>query len=235
MNVVIIPFMDGTMRTPIFHLQNVLDAFKKKKVLTKDELLKVTGCSNMTAWRLLSQHGYFTSYNDNAIYFTIEGIPKFDEHGLWNHGKARFSKRGPLTETIVGLVQESPDGLTAAQLQQLLKLENVKPTLTRLFQKDSLARENIHGRFIYFALSDAAGKKQRKQRKKAIQRESAKRQLPPLEQIIALLVEIIRKPQNSPRQWARQLSRKGVRIGVTDIQTVLDHYQIDPKKGLLKS
>jgi hypothetical protein len=133
--------MDGAMRTPIFHLQHILDAFKRKKVLTKEELLKVTGCSTMTAWRLLSQHGYYTSYNDNARHYTIAGIPKFDEHGLWIYRKARFSKWGSLTKTIIGLVQESPAGLTAEQLQQVLKLKNVKPHLTRLIEKKSLARE----------------------------------------------------------------------------------------------
>ena len=118
------------MRTPIFRLQHILDAFKRKKVLTKEELLKVTGCSTMTAWRLLSQHGYYTSYNDNARHYTIAGIPQFDEHGLWIYRKARFSKWGALTKTIIGLVQESPAGLTAEQLQQVLKLKNVKPHLT---------------------------------------------------------------------------------------------------------
>jgi len=227
--------MDGAVRTPIFHLQNFLDAFERKKVLTKDELLKVTGCSTMTAWRLLSQHGYFTSYNDNARHYTIEGIPRFDEHGLWSHGKARFSKWGSLTETIIGLVQKSLAGLTAEQLQQLLKSKNVKPHLTRLIQNKRLAREKMEGRFIYFSLPDAAGRKQQKQRKKEIQQAPAKQVLPPLEQIIALLVEIIRRPENTPRQWARQLSRHGVHIGTRDIQAVLDHYQIEPKKGLLKS
>ena len=223
------------MRTPIFHLQHILDAFERKKVLTKEELLKAAGCSTMTAWRLLSQHGYFTSYNDNARHYTIAGIPKFDEHGLWTYGKARFSKWGALTKTIIGLVQESPAGLTAEQLQQLLKLKNVKPNLTRLIEKKSLAREKIEGRFIYFSLPDASARKQQKQRKKEIEQARTTQVLPPLEHIIALLVEIIRRPQNTPRQWGRRLTRQGVRIATADIQAVLDHYQIDPKKGLLKS
>ncbi len=58
----------------------------------------------MTAWRLLSQHGYFTSYNDNAHHYTLVGIPQFDEHGLWSHGAARFSQWGALTTTLVQLV-----------------------------------------------------------------------------------------------------------------------------------
>ena len=48
------------MRTSVFQLQDILRAFHGRKVLTKQELLEQTGCSSMTAWRLLRQHGYHT-------------------------------------------------------------------------------------------------------------------------------------------------------------------------------
>jgi len=46
------------MGTTIFQLQDLLNVFRKKKVLTLDELLRETGCSTMTVWRLLRPHGY---------------------------------------------------------------------------------------------------------------------------------------------------------------------------------
>ena len=51
------------MRTPVFQLRDLRNAFRNKKVLTKQELLQATQCSNMTAWRLLQRHGYFTVNN----------------------------------------------------------------------------------------------------------------------------------------------------------------------------
>ena len=108
------------MRTSVFQLQDILRAFHGRKVLTKQELLEQTGCSSMTAWRLLRQHGYHTSYNDNARHYTLVGVPEFDEHGLWAYRHVRFSKWGSLTETIVALVERSSAGLTAQQLQELL-------------------------------------------------------------------------------------------------------------------
>ena len=223
------------MRTALFQLQDILNAFQKKKVLTKNEILQATGCSTMTAWRLLKQHGYFTSYNDNARHYTIRGIPQFDQYGLWSCRHARFSKWGALTKTIIGLVQESSAGLTAEQLQQLLKVKNVKPMLTRLIENESLTREKIDGPFVYFPRQQTSRGRQQKQRKAESEQAKAARALPPLQSIIALLVEIIRRPKNTPRQWARQLARQGVPINTNDIQTVLDHYQIDRKKRLLKS
>jgi hypothetical protein len=48
---------------------------------------------------------------------------------------------------------------------------------------------------------ERAGMKQKQRRQKDL-RQARAAQLPPLEQIIALLVEIIRRPQSTPRQWA---------------------------------
>lgn len=222
------------MRTPIFQLQDLLDAFRRKKVLTKKEILQAAGCSSITAWRLLRQHGYLTSYNENARFYTLLDIPQFDQHGLWFWRHARFSKWGSLTKTIIGLVQHSSAGLDAEQLQQLLEVKNVKPILTSLIRNQSLSRDKIDARFVYFFPQPSAQTRQRKQRKKQTQEALAARALPPLEQIVALLVEIIRRPKNTPKQWARRLAQQGVRLKLVDLQAVLEHYQIDPKKGLLK-
>ncbi|MEK7992801.1 MAG: hypothetical protein AAB403_03250 [Planctomycetota bacterium] len=223
------------MRTPLFQIQNIVTACQRKKVLTKKELLQAAGCSTMTAWRLLRPQGYFTSYNHNARYYTLVGIPQFDTHGLWAYRKIRFSKWGTLTKTIVGVIEDSAAGMTAEQLQQLLQLKNVKPTLTRLIQENRLTREKISGRLVYFPVPEAARRKQQQERRKDPAPGSVARPLPPREQIIALLVEIIQRPRNTPRQWVRRLARRGVRIGTKEIQAVLDHYRLDRKKGLLSS
>lgn len=223
------------MRTAVFQLQDILSAFRRKKVLTKGELLEQAGCSKMTAWRLLRRHGYFTSYNDNARHYTIAGIPEFDEHGLWGFRGARFSKWGSLTRTIVALVENSVAGLTAQQLESMLSVPNVKPVLTRLIDQRLITRERISGPFVYFSLKQKNRTKQHQQRREDVHQATAERRLPSLDQIIALLVEIIRRPRGTPREWARRLVRRGVRMRTEDIQAVLAHYDIYPKKGLLKS
>lgn len=223
------------MRTPHFHSQELIHAFQRKPVLTKQELVQAAGCSPTTAWRLLRPQGYMTSYNHNARYYTLTSIAQFDTHGLWTYRKIRFSKWGTLTNTIVGVIEDSAAGMTAGQLQHLLQLRNVKPTLTRLIQAKRLTREKISGQSVYFPVSPAARRKQQQQRTAQVARESSTRTLPPREQIIALLVEIIQRPGNTPRQWVQQLTRRGVKMGTKDIQAVLDHYRIDPKKGLWSS
>jgi hypothetical protein len=114
-------------------------------------------------------------------------------------------------------------------------VKNLKPALSRLVDLKRLKREKIESHFVYFALQVAAHKKQQKQRKQESLRRQSKPDLPSVEHIISLLVEIIGHPKNSPRQWSRRLARQGIRISPTQIQVVLDYYQIDLKKGLFIS
>jgi hypothetical protein len=95
--------MDGAMRTPVFQLQDLLKAFQQNKVLTKEEILQVTQCSTMTAWRLLQRHGYYTSYNCNARYYMrrpAQEVASFSEPGnqsgiigfRWVGSRERFGR-----------------------------------------------------------------------------------------------------------------------------------------------
>jgi len=120
------------MRPTRFQPKDALQAFAQKKVCTRPELLRACGCSTMTAWRILHREGYLTSYSHNARYYTLARIPRFDEQGLWAYQGIRFSKWGSLSKTVVGLVEQSPAGMTASELEKALHVPNLKPLLTRL-------------------------------------------------------------------------------------------------------
>jgi hypothetical protein len=221
------------MRTPRFQTQKLRDAFRRKKVLTRNELLQATGCSSMTVWRLLKACGYWTSYNFNGRFYTLADIPQFDEQGLWAYQGIRFSKWGPLTETMIAMIENSEAGMTPEQLQQQLHVENVRPALSRLIERNSLTRKKFGGQFVYFSLAEIS--RERQQKRRAEREMQPLPPLPPAEQIIALLVEIVQRPENSPRQWARRLRRHEVHLSTREIQAVLDHYQLAVKKGLSTS
>jgi len=222
------------MRTPQFTLEDVLKSFALKKVLSKAELLQACGCSPMTAWRLLHKEGYFTSYNYNAKYYTLATIPQFDDDGLWAYQDIRFSKWGTLPQTMVVLIERSPGGMTAHELAELLHVRNVRPLLTQLTLKQRLWREALGGAFVYLAVEQSQHGQQLQRRAEGVLRPPLL-PLPEPQQIIALLVEMIRHPQQTPRQWARRLVRRNIRLGTQDIRTVMEHYHLAAKKGLLSS
>jgi hypothetical protein len=138
------------MKTARFSPGDLLKSFSRKQVLTKAELLQACGCSAMTAWRILHQQGYLTSYNHNAKYYTLARIARFDELGLWAYRDIRFSKWGTLPDTVLGQVELSAAGMTARELEELLHISNIKPTLTHLARQGRMQRAKIAGAMVYF-------------------------------------------------------------------------------------
>ena len=219
------------MRTPQFTFNDVFKSFAHRKVLSKAELLTEYGCSPMTMWRRLRQVGYVTSYNYNARYYTLATTPRFDDHGLWTYRDIRFSKWGKLPETIVAVIERSPEGMTARELAELLHVRNAKPLLTQLILKQRLWREALGRSFVYLAVEESRHEQQLRRRIE----QAPVRFLPEPQQIIALLVEMIRHPRQTPQQRARRLARSGIRLGTQDINAVMEHYDLTVKKGLLNS
>jgi hypothetical protein len=217
------------MRPLQFNPEDLCKCFARKKVLSKAELLHECGCSPMTAWRLLSKVGYFTSYNHNANYYTLATIPQFNDHGLWRYRDVRFSKWGNLSETVIAGIEGSPGGMTAQELADFLGVRNLKPLLTRLTLNQRLRRETMRGVFVYLAVEQVQHEQQLECRRvdRALQSP-----LPDPQQIIALLVEMIQHPQQTLRQWARRLARRNIPLGTQGIKAVMEHYHLGEKKSL---
>jgi len=219
------------MRTQQFTLKDIIESFGRKTVLSRAELLAEHGCSPMTLWRLLREAGHITSYNYNARYYTLATTPQFDDDGLWAYYDIRFSRWGTLPRTVVGVVEHSLGGMTARELEQLLLVRNAKPLLTDLVSKGRLWREGVDRSFVYAAVEPNRHEQQLRRRKE----QAPVRRLPEPQQIVALLVEMIRHPRQGPRQWVRHLARHDIRVGSEDIRAVIEHYDLSVKKGLLNA
>jgi hypothetical protein len=162
-------------------------------------------------------------------------MAQFDEQGLWAYRDIRFSKWGTLPETIVAQIELSPSGMTVRELQERLHIENVKPTLAPLIRQGRLQRARIAGTTVYFLAEPSRHQQQLQQREAEAAAKRPAQPLPDPQQVIALLVEMIRHPRQTPRQWARRLARQAVRLTTAEIQAVLDDYRLSGKKGLSSS
>jgi hypothetical protein len=198
----------------------------------------MSGCSTMTAWRILNSHGYFTSYNCNAKYYTLADIPLFDKYGLWAYEKICFSKYGSLTNTVKTLVCISPAGLTKNELYKLVGV-NITSILTKLYRQGKIYRKKVYtiASFIYFQPNKDDWQKQLSKREDEILQKAGYKSglpLPEPERIIAVLVEMIQRQQVQlqPQQLSRRLSRKGIKISTSEIDTIFLHYQLTKKKRL---
>ena len=132
--------------------------FDKNKIATMDQLKKVLGTDvNMTVIRKLKELSYLSSYSHRGKYYTLDAIVEFDDHGLWSFEPAMFSRHGTLAGTVKAFVEESEDGLSARELESLLKVDP-KESLLNLFRKKEVHREKFSGKFVYFS-SDSKNKK----------------------------------------------------------------------------
>jgi hypothetical protein len=181
------------------------------------------------------QQGYLTSYNRNAKYYTLARIAQFNEQGLWFYRDIRLSKWGTLPDTVLGQIELSAAGMTARELEGLLHIANVKPTLTHLAREGRLQRAKIAGAMTYFVGDLTRHQQQLPQRERDATAKRLAQPLPDPQHVIALLVEMIRHPRQTTRQWARRLARRGIRLRASEIRAVLDHYQQSVKKRILSS
>jgi hypothetical protein len=220
------------MRPIKYHKENVIDLLCKEKIVTMQQLTNKTGSSSTTALRHLKshEHGYLTSYNFNARYYTLGDIPEFDNYGLWTFKDVRFSKHGSLTDTIAKLIANSPKGMQIDEIEKILSV-NVAPIVTRLFQKKTIKREKVGGALFYFSNIDEEMEKQLKQQQDQ-RREKISLLLPEPERIIAVLVDLIKHPQAKIPEICNRLSTAGINISPNEIGIIFFYYDLRKKKRL---
>ena len=90
---------------------DILVEFRKKKIMTIEDLRPLFQSSTITVRRRLKKWGTFTSINQNGRYYTLPEIPEFDENGLWRYHMALFSKHGNLGQTVIDLIKRFEAGL----------------------------------------------------------------------------------------------------------------------------
>ena len=71
--------------------KHVYQRFRRQKIITIDQLVKLLTSSVITARRRLKKWQTYTSINKNGRYYTLPQIPVFDENGLWWYQTVLFS------------------------------------------------------------------------------------------------------------------------------------------------
>ena len=203
-----------------------LRAFRRKKVLLVHELAELLAGSTGTARRRLRQWDTSTSYNFNGRYYVLNDVAEFDHDGLWRYRTVLFSQHGTLKKTVVHLVVSSPEGLTASEIGDLVRLAP-RSFLSHFRNEPQLHRERIQGRFVYFSSNRAVGGGQKQRRLDQIAR-AALRRTPTDAEAVVILVERMRHLQLSIEDLSTRLRKKGCRFNVEEISSFLGAH------GLLK-
>jgi len=209
--------------------QSMVAALKKKKILTIGELCSIAERTPLTVWRILKPIGYYTSFNQNAGYYTLAETPRFDTDGLWFYRDVGFSFHGSLTRTLVALTERSPMGMTPNELSALLHVR-VQNQLFHLFAQQKLGRFPWGKGHAYVSPSEEVQREQIR-RRRATEVSPVPTESPLSDsETIAILAELVRSPRSSARGIAAVLSARGVAVTRQKVLEVIDRYEL-PKKG----
>lgn len=224
-------------------IQRLARLFRRAPVAELAALKRALGTtSRTTVFRALSEAGYTTSYSHGGRYYALEGVPQFDDAGLWAHGGALFSKYGTLRETIVRLVQEAPAGQTHAELRDRLRLR-VHDTLRELTEAGKIGRVEIERLYVYVSIEEEMARGQLARRTELLAQSAA--QTPagtpaptaaPGELGVAVVVEVLLEVIHSAGAWAapdvlaRRLCARGLAVSVEQVERVLRDNGIEKKR-----
>lgn len=202
--------------------QKLISAFQENKCWMIQPLAERMNYSIPSVRRFLAKTGYFSSITHNGKWYTLASIPRFSSKGLWFYRDIGFSRHGPLTHTLVNLVEKSTSGMTADQLGQLLRCR-CHAVLVQLCRKEQLQRQKHGGSYVYLAIDPVKADVQ----EKALQTEHAPL---PAELAVQILVAFIQNPGVDLKLPAKSVSQKTrTRISTEQIQMLFDAHGLKKK------
>ena len=205
--------------------KDVLEKFRRQKIITLEQLIQLLRCSAITVRRRLKKWRTYTSINKNGRYYTLPQIPVFDENGLWKYQTILFSKHGNLKQTVIGLIRQSPAGLDAGQIAKKLDLAANSSFFSQLKNVAVLRREKHQGRFVYFSDSAEVYDRQKHQRMAS---NHSNINFPTDAEAVVILVQLIKHPNISIERLVLKVGQVSKQIEAEAIKRFL-HFH-----GLLK-
>ena len=200
--------------------KKLLKIFYENICLTLSSLAKEFNCSKRSIQRSLSKVGYYCSFTHNSKWYVLRSIPAFDERGIWFYNDIGFSKKESLTNTIMELVKNSPQGLTAKAISDILKSQ-CHPVLTRMHDSGHLDRISSPNGYIYLSIEMHKGKEQQK---RILQNNQ--HPLPSDADAVKILVNLIKNPDLSANDLGNLL---GKTVSVKSIIRLIQYHDLEKK------
>jgi hypothetical protein len=205
-------------------IKNALDAFRKLKVFTLDQVVSSLNCSMPSARLKVRQWKTYTSYNQNGRYYVLPTVPCFDDNGLWRYKGIYFSKNGNLKNTVVHLINKSSSGLTGKQISDIVWL-SARSFLHHFRDAQGICRDKHDGVYVYFSDNPDTYKHQTQNRLAGI--PVARRRIAEAD-AVAILVGLIKHHDISIEDIMALPEIKAKNLSALVIREFLEHH------GLLK-
>ena len=208
-------------------------AFKKHQGFDLKSIMEqLPKRSRRSIFRDLNSLGYLSSYTHTGRYYTIMGIPHFDDHGLWFFRGVGFSRSGTLKASVVELVNNADAGRTHKELAALLRIR-VHNTLLTLVQSKRISRNVAGKRYLYVSTESKRAIAQLARRHELISATPEPLRDLPENIVIEVLLEVIHATTKiviTPAKVVERLKARGVSLSVEQVAHVFESYGLEPVK-----
>jgi len=204
------------------HEIEVRKKFTKIKVLTIEQLVDLLESSIITARRYLKKWKAHTSFNHNGRYYTLPGIPRFDNNGIWKYKTILFSRYGNLKQTMIELIRHSEAGLSAREVAQVVGIPSNSSIFSQLQNVSGIRRERHRGHFVYFSDEHVLYEKQRS----TLYRSEDAARLPSDEEAVLILVQYIKHPHIGLEELSQRVAGQGKMITPSVVRSFLEHHDL---------
>ncbi len=188
--------------------QQLTGLFEQKKCYTISELCETLGYAAISIKRFLKQIGYHSSFTHNSKWYTLRSVPDFNRDGLWFYEGIGFSRHGNLKQTILHLITQSRQGLSARQLAEKLSVPG-HAVLNHMYKAGVLDRLKTREGFIYLS-ADASNKQRQLRRLQSLIAGEQKLEALSAQAAVYVLAEFIKHPQASFAELAGGVAKKQV-------------------------
>jgi len=142
----------------------LLVLLRDKKIMTVDALAGGLNCSRNTVFLKLAGIGCITSYSHNRRYVALLEHAQFSQFGLWEYDSKWFSRWDGVRPTIKHLVDGSPQGLTAGEINDMLHVR-ANTQLGILVKGGEIVRVKEGRNQVYFSANESVRMNQMQNRK----------------------------------------------------------------------
>lgn len=206
--------------------------FNKKKIVQLKDVSEKLPLTQASLIRLFKQLGVLTSFNCKGQFYILPSQHQFSENKLLFIGDVGFYKEGNLLNAICHLVEISPIGLGARELDFMLKT-TTHSQLPALYRKGLLQRE-LSGRpgksYVYFSLDTEKAKQQRDSFFAPIIEPVEPPSSEEFPDVIEVLLSLISHPDFTAKSVSISLQRQGKKVTKDFVEKVFEFYGLSKKK-----
>jgi hypothetical protein len=203
-----------------------------KKIQTFEQILNHVSCSEVTLRRDIRQINGITSYTHQGRFITLKDIPKFDNNGIWFYRKVGFTKYKNSLELIVHLINNTREGLSREQIQEILKIQ-IYQQIQTLLKRNELYRSKVGNKYVYLPEELAKNQKKRLQLLNANNIEEYYDAMVSFSDLVALLKAVLveKNIKINLKNLKRFTQKYSLKIPLKKVEHLLLKYNLTEKKS----